>query len=69
MDYVLQIEKWLFNSQHTTTTFKYSLVQSCNALIYYINRSISTKVDSTYLGYWPIAHSVYVLWRAVGANP
>ena len=28
--------------------------------IYYINRSIATKVDSTYLGYSPTAHSVYV---------
>ena len=35
--------------------------------IYYINRSVATKVDSTYLGYWPTAHSVYVLWREVGA--
>ena len=24
---------------------------------YYINRSIATKVDSIYLGYWPTAHS------------
>ena len=36
--------------------------------IYYINRSIATKVDSTYLGYWPTAHSVYVLWRELGSN-
>ena len=36
--------------------------------IYYINRSIATKVDSTNLGYWPTAHSVYVLWRELGSN-
>ena len=37
--------------------------------IYYINRSIAPKVDSTYLGYWSTAHIVYVLvWRPVGAN-
>ena len=29
---------------------------------YYINRSIATNVDSTYLSYSPTAHSVYVLW-------
>ena len=29
--------------------------------IYYINRSRATKVDSTYLGYRPTAHSVYVV--------
>ena len=33
------------------------------------NRSIATKVDSTYLGYWPTVHSVYVLWQEVDANP
>ena len=37
--------------------------------IYYINSSISTKIDLTYLGYCPTAHSVYVLWQEVGANP
>ena len=26
--------------------------------IYYINRSIAMKVESTYLGYWPTPHSV-----------
>ena len=36
--------------------------------IYYINGSVATKVDSTYLGYWPAAHGIYVLWREVGAN-
>ena len=36
--------------------------------IYYINRSIATKVDSTYLGYWPTAQCVYVLWRELGSN-
>ena len=36
--------------------------------IYYINRSMATKVDSAYLGYWPTAHSVYVLWRELGSN-
>ena len=40
-----------------------------NNFIYYINRSIATKVDSTYLGHYSIAHSVYVLWQVVGANP
>ena len=29
-------------------------------IIYYIIRSIATKVDSTYLGYCPTAHNVYV---------
>ena len=29
--------------------------------IYYINRSIATKVDSTYLGYSPTAHGVICL--------
>ena len=29
--------------------------------VYYINRSIATKEDPTYFGYWPRAHSVYVL--------
>ena len=36
----------------------------CNGsmhFIYYINRSEATKVDSTYLGYCPTAHSLYVL--------
>ena len=38
--------------------------------IYYINSSIAIKVDSTYLGYWPTAHGLYmyVLWREVGSN-
>ena len=38
--------------------------------IYYINSSIATKVDSTYLGYRPTAHGLYmyVLWREVGSN-
>ena len=36
--------------------------------IYNINRAIATKVDSTYLGYWPRAHIVYVLWWELGAN-
>ena len=35
---------------------------------YYINKSIATNVDSTYLGYSPTAHSVYVLWRDLIAN-
>ena len=41
----------------------------CNAL-YLLHKwiNIATKVDSTYLGYWPTAHSVYVLWRKVGEN-
>ena len=38
--------------------------------ISYINRSIATKVDSSYLGYnnCLTAHSTYVLWRAVGTK-
>ena len=36
--------------------------------IYYINRSIATKVDSTYLGYRSTAQNVYVLWREMGTN-
>ena len=37
--------------------------------IYYINKSIATKIDSTYLGYQSTAHNVYLcLCRPVGAN-
>ena len=36
--------------------------------IYYINRSIATKVDSTYLGHSPTAHNIYGFWLPVGAN-
>ena len=35
--------------------------------IYYINRSMATKIDSTYFGYRSMAYSV--LCRAVGMNP
>ena len=40
-------------------------------VIYHINRSIATKVDSTYLSYQPTAHNVYMyvlVWQPVGAN-
>ena len=30
--------------------------------IYYINRLIATKVDSTYLGYYPKANNASCLW-------
>ena len=66
---------WLNNQQsaqqrHTThdITLWLKVMFGSMHFIYYINRSIATKVDSTYLNYWPTAHSVYVLWRPVGVN-
>ena len=49
---------------HITSVIKFGAMH----FIYYINRSITTKVDSTYLGYWPTAPFVYVLWRELGLN-
>ena len=37
--------------------------------IYYVNRPIATKVDSTYLGYRPTTHSVLCLEARAGRKP
>ena len=68
IQYSLQIQP-LYSYQLRPFYIHYTTVMfGAMHFIYYINRSIATKVDSTYLGHWPTAHSVYVSWRELGSN-